>query len=86
MTAKNAAILGASFDTVQENKAFADKFNFPYPLLSATKEMGEKYGAADGSSQYAKRIAYVIGPDGKVKHVFPKAATSSFANDVLALL
>jgi thioredoxin-dependent peroxiredoxin len=87
LTAKNVAIFGASFDTVQENKAFAEKFNFPYPLLSATKDVGVRYGAAeDPGTKNAKRIAYVIGPDGKVKHVFPKANTSTFAADVLALL
>jgi hypothetical protein len=31
-------------------------------------------------------VAYIIGPDGKVRNVFPKANTSTFAADVLALL
>jgi peroxiredoxin Q/BCP len=77
-----------SFDTVQENKHFAEKFSFPYPLLSdTTRAMGVQYGAADSAqSGNAKRVAYVIGPDGKVKNVFPKANTSTFAADVLALL
>ena len=77
-----------SFDTVEENKHFAEKFNFPYPLLSdPTKAMGVQYGAADSTSAgNAKRVAYIIGPDGKVKNVFPKANTASFASDVLALL
>ena len=70
MNAKNAAILGVSFDTVEENKHFAEKFNFPYPLLSDTsREMGVKYGAAESTAGgNAKRVAYVIGPDGKVAH------------------
>jgi peroxiredoxin Q/BCP len=86
--AKNAAILGVSFDTVAENKHFAEKFKFPYPLLSdTTRAMGIAYGAAeDAKSGNAKRVAYIIGPDGKVKNVFPKANTASFAVDVLALL
>jgi len=89
LNAKNAAILGVSFDTVEENKHFAEKFNFPYPLLSDTsREMGAKYGAAEpgASSGNAKRVAYIIGPDGKIKNVFPKANTSTFAADVLSLL
>ena len=77
-----------SFDTVHENKHFAEKFSFPYPLLSDTsRAMGVKYGAADaGEAKNAKRIAYIIGPDGKIRNVFPKANTASFAADVLALL
>ena len=88
MQEKNAAILGVSFDTVEENKHFAEKFNFPYPLLSDTsREMGVKYGAAESTAGgNAKRVAYVIGPDGKVRNVFPKANTQTFAADVLALL
>jgi len=88
LNAKNAAILGVSFDTVEENKHFAEKFNFPYPLLSDTsREMGVKYGAAESTAGgNAKRVAYVIGPDGKVRNVFPKANTQTFAADVLALL
>jgi len=88
LTAKNAAILGVSFDTVAENKHFAEKFKFPYPLLSdPTRAMGVQYGAADsGESKNAKRVAYVIGPDGRIRNVFAKANTASFAADVLALL
>ena len=38
-------ILGASFDTPEENRAFRDKFNFPYDLLCDTgKSMGIAYG------------------------------------------
>ena len=82
MNAKNAAILGVSFDTVEENKHFAEKFKFPYPLLSDTsREMGVKYGAAESTAGgNAKRVAYVIGPDGKVRNVFPKRLQSSKAS------
>jgi peroxiredoxin len=49
--------------------------------------MGVEYGAADATSAgNAKRVAYVIGPEGKVKNVFSKANTATFASDVLALL
>ena len=88
MTTKNAVILGVSFDSVDDNRKFAQKFNFAYPLLSdPTRAMGVAYGAADDArTSNAKRVAYVIGPDGKVRNVFPKANTSTFAADVLALL
>ena len=86
--AKNAAILGASFDTVGDNKKFAEKFGFTYPLLSDTKrEIGVKYGAADSDTQAtAVRVAYVIGPDGRIKHVWPKATPKTFADEVLGVL
>jgi peroxiredoxin Q/BCP len=80
-------VLGASFDPVDANKKFADDFGFPYPLLSVSKDMGVQYGAADSKDQgTAKRVAYLIGPDGKVKHVWPKATPATFAEDVLAVI
>jgi thioredoxin-dependent peroxiredoxin len=81
-------ILGASFDTPAENQAFAKKFDFPYPLLCDTeRKLGLAYGAADDAkSEYAKRIAYVIGPDGKVKLAFPKVEAKSFPQTLLSQL
>ena len=56
-------------------------------MSDPTRAMGVQYGAADTpQSGNAKRVAYIIGPDGKMKNVFPKANTSTFAADVLALL
>jgi peroxiredoxin Q/BCP len=65
---KDAEILGVSFDNEKANRAFAEKFNFPFKLLCDTKrEIGLAYGACDSpTAQYAKRITYVIGPDGHI--------------------
>ncbi len=67
--AKGIAILGVSFDTVAENNAFADKFSFPFRLLSdPERKMGLAYGACEkATDQYARRLTYVIGPDGKIE-------------------
>ena len=32
LNAENTVVLGVSFDTVAENRAFAEKFDFPYLL------------------------------------------------------
>ena len=81
-------ILRASFDTVQENADFAKKFDFPYRLLCDTRrEIGMAYGAcADPHDRSARRISYVIGPDGSILHAFPKVDTKSHPRDVLELL
>jgi peroxiredoxin Q/BCP len=86
--AKNAVVLGISFDTQEENKAFADKFDFKYPLLCDTsREVGVAYGAAEaGSTGFAKRIAIIIDPEGKVKHVDENVSPKGFAERTLALL
>jgi peroxiredoxin Q/BCP len=81
-------ILGVSFDTVAENDAFARKFSFPYSLLCDTSRViGLAYGACDrADSDAPRRISYVIGPDGRIEHVFPKVDTKTHPAEVLALL
>jgi thioredoxin-dependent peroxiredoxin len=81
-------VVGASFDTVEENRHFAEGFQFPFPLLSDTdRKLGMAYGACDSpTEQYAKRIAYLIAPDGSIEHVWPKADPSTHAQEVLDLV
>jgi peroxiredoxin Q/BCP len=62
-------ILGISFDPPEANKKFAEKFKFPFRLLSDTdRKVGLAYGAADDpSARTAKRLTFVVGPDGKIE-------------------
>jgi peroxiredoxin Q/BCP len=62
-------IYGVSFDTPAENKAFAQKYKLPFPLLcDTTKAMSIAYGAAaDTSAKYPDRVTYVLAADGTVE-------------------
>ena len=62
-------MLGISFDTPAENKAFAEKFGYDFPLLcDVERKVGLAYrAAATAKDAYAKRFTYVIGPDGKIE-------------------
>ena len=75
-----------SFDTPQENKAFADKFAFGFPLVCDTsRAIGMAYGAADApDAGKAKRVGVVIGPDGRVKEWYEKVDARAFPSEVLA--
>jgi peroxiredoxin Q/BCP len=81
-------ILGASFDGVEDNAAFAKKFSYPFPLLCDEKrEIGMAYGACeDPKDEYAKRISYVIGPDGRILQAHPKVSPKSHPQEILASL
>lgn len=81
-------ILGISFDTPEENRAFAEKFAFNFPLLCDTsREVGLAYGACDSKdAQYAKRITYLIGPDGTIVKAYPKVDAARHPEEVLATL
>ncbi len=85
---KNVQVFGVSFDTVEENKAFAEKFEYNFPLLCDTKrDIGMAYGACDDAqAANAKRISYLIGPDGTIKHSFGKVDAINHPQEALAML
>jgi peroxiredoxin Q/BCP len=78
-------VLGVSFDSVDENRAFAEKFSFPFRLLCDTERaMGMAYGAADApDAGYAKRISYVLDEEGRVLHAYPKVKPDGHLDAVL---
>ena len=80
--------MGASFDTVEENRAFAEKFDFPYPLLCDTdRAVGLAYKAcADASDGYPRRITYVIGAGGDIEQAIETSDPGGQADELLQTL
>jgi len=78
-------VLGISFDTVAENRAFAEKFALPYRLLCDTdRAVGLAYGACESAADaYPRRYTYVIGPDGKVEQAIDTKDPGAQAAQIL---
>jgi len=81
-------VIGVSFDTVEENRRFAHKFDFPFPLLCDTdRKIGIAYGAAESAKdEYARRIAYVIDENGKIAQAHAKVDAAAYPREQLASL
>jgi len=81
-------ILGASYDTVEENRAFAEKFDFPYDLLCDTDQaLAKAYGAFNPEKPgYPRRITYVIDGEGRIAHAFDEVTPKTHVAEVLAAL
>jgi len=86
-------ILGISRDTPKAQKKFKDKFDLPYTLLAdADQEIVKRFDLVKPRTMYGKlvsgveRTTYVIGPDGKLQHIFSKVKPEGHAEEVLALL
>jgi len=79
-------ILGASFDDPDKNAEFIKKEHFPFRLLSDSKhELAVAVGAADSPSRlWARRISYLVGPDGKVLKAYSDVDPAKHAAEVLA--
>lgn len=82
---KNAVILGVSFDSVEENRKFVEKFGFTFPLLCDTgRDLGVAYGACKSpQDEYASRIGYVIDENGKILRAYPKVDAKTFPETAL---
>jgi peroxiredoxin len=80
LQAKGAVVFGVSADTVEAQKAFADKQNILFPLLAdPEKKMIAAYGAL-GNGGYPNRYTFVIGPDGKIRAI-DKAVNGQFSRE-----
>jgi peroxiredoxin Q/BCP len=79
-------VLGASFDDVPANRAFAEKFSFPFKLLCDTdKTIGTAYGAFDPARPDSpRRISYLIGPDRRIVKAYPKVKAAEHPAEVFA--
>lgn len=84
-SARNLEVLGISFDSVEENRAFAEKFDFPYKLLcDVDRAVGLAYGAADSAdAEYAKRISYVIDEEGRIQLAYLKVKPDAHLDQIL---
>jgi peroxiredoxin len=68
--AANTEVLGISMDSFASNKAFAEKINVTFPLLSDWKrEVTKKYGLYNEETGYGRRGTFVVDPDGIIQHI-----------------
>ena len=82
-------ILGISFDSPEENKAFRDTFDFPFSLLcDEDRSVGAFSEAqrdpADPFADFAQRISYLIDPEGTIQKAYAVNDPAGHAGEVLA--
>ena len=87
------AVLGVSPDPVDKVRKFAEKFHLNFPLLAdADHGVAERYGVWGEKSMYGRkfmgvaRTTFVIGTDGRVRHVFEKVKPAGHDREVLEWL
>ncbi|MBT5376610.1 MAG: peroxiredoxin [Nitrospinaceae bacterium] len=87
-TDKGVQIFGVSLDNEADNKAFAEKFSFSYPLLcDVNREISLAYHAVKSiEEQHAARISYVIGVDGKIIESIESVDTKNHSKDLCSRL
>jgi peroxiredoxin Q/BCP len=88
-----AVILGISADTPTAQKKFQEKYHLPFTLLADTeKKVGNAFGVIKEKNMYGKKVmgiartTFIIGPDGKIAHVFNHVKAEGHAEQVLEYL
>ena len=67
--ARKVQIVGVSIDDCPAQKAFAEKYGLPFPLIADTsKKVAEAYGVL-GPRGSARRVSFFIDPKGTVVEV-----------------
>jgi len=90
---RGAVVLGVSTDPVKVHDKFAKKFKLPFTLLAdEDKEIIAAYGVWGEKSFMGRkylgthRVTFLIGPDGRIKKIWPKVKPEEHAAEVLAAL
>ena len=85
--------LGVSADDVKSHKAFAEKFHLPFSLLAdPDKKICKAFDVIKDKNMYGKivkgiaRTTFVIGPEGKIQHIFNNVKAEGHAAEVLEYL
>ena len=88
-----AVVLGVSPDQPKAQKKFEEKYNLPFTLLAdADKTICNAYGVIQEKNMYGKKVmgvartTFIIGPNGKVRHIFRKVKPEGHPDEVLEYL
>jgi len=96
---RHVKAIAVSVDDVASHKGWVNdieetqhtKLNFPI-LGDADKKVCNAYGVIQEKNMYGKKVmgvartTFIIGPDGKIKHIFAKVKPEGHAAEVLAWL
>ena len=90
---KGAVVLGVSVDSAKSHDKFVEKYKLPFTLLvDEEKKIVHAYGVWGRKSFLGKtymgthRVTFLIGPDGRIKRIWPQVTPDEHAAEVLAAL
>ena len=89
----NTEILGVSRDSIKRHENFKAKQDFPFELLSDENEaLCRQFDVIHEKNMYGRKVmgivrsTFIIGKDGRLKHVMDKVKTKTHHDDVIALI
>ena len=90
---RGAVVLGVSTDPVKSHDKFVKKYSLPFTLLAdEDKKIVNAYGVWSQKTFWGRkymgthRVTYLIGPDGRIKKIWPDVKPEEHVKEVLAAL
>lgn len=90
---RGAVVLGVSPDPVKSHDKFVEKYKLPFTLLSdEDKKIVNAYGVWGQKSFMGRkymgtyRVTFLIGPDGRIRKIWPEVKPAEHAEEILAAL
>ena len=90
---RGAIVFGVSPDSVKSHDKFVEKFKLPFILLAdEDKKIVEAYGVWGEKSFMGRkymgtnRVTFLIGPDGRIKKIWPQVKPEEHVEEVLAAI
>jgi peroxiredoxin Q/BCP len=90
---RGVVVLGVSIDPIKSHEKFVTKFKLPFPLLAdEDKKVVQAYGVWGPKTFMGRkylgthRVTFLIGPDSRIKKIWPKVKPEEHADEVLAAL
>jgi peroxiredoxin Q/BCP len=86
LTESGTDVIGVSTDTEDSHSRFAEKYGLDFALASDRDNSVRKaYGVGRmlGLLPVAARVSFLVGPDGRIAHVWPRVDAAHHAQEVL---
>ena len=90
---KGAVVLGVSTDSPKSHDGFAEKYQLPFTLVAdEDKKIVQAYGAWGEKGflgrkyQGTHRVTFLIGPDGRIRKIWPAVKPAEHAREILVAL
>jgi thioredoxin-dependent peroxiredoxin len=82
----NIRVVGVSFDSPEDNAAFARRYEFGFPLLSdADRSVAIAYGVCEGpAAAHPERVSFLIDEHGTIERVYDQVDPRDHPARVLA--
>ena len=88
---RGVVVLGVSVDSVKSHDKFVRKYKLPFTLLAdEDKKIVQAYGVWGQKSMFGikfmgiHRVTFLIGPNGRIKKIWPNVRPAEHVEEVLA--